>query len=70
MTRHVPGNLPDPRVVGEAIAELVARPRREVVVPRKHQAIAWLEQTSPALADVAYRYRHWSPVEEEAQRRS
>jgi NADP-dependent 3-hydroxy acid dehydrogenase YdfG len=63
MTQHVQGRLPQPGVVADAICDLVRRPRREVVVPRKHTAIAWLEQTSPALADLAYRYRHWSPVE-------
>ena len=63
MTRHVPGHLPEARVVGEAVADLIVRPRREVIIPPKHHAIAWLEQISPALADVAYRYRHWSPVE-------
>jgi len=63
MTRHIPGPLPEPGVVAAEIGDLVAHPRREVIVPRKHQAIAWLEQTSPALADVAYRYRRWSPVE-------
>jgi NADP-dependent 3-hydroxy acid dehydrogenase YdfG len=63
MTRHVPGRLPEPRVVAETICGLVHRPRREVVIPRRHYAIAWLEQTLPALADLAHRYRHWSPVE-------
>jgi short-subunit dehydrogenase len=63
MTRHVQGRLPEPNVVAEVICDLVRRPRREVVVPRRHHAIAWLEQTSPSLADLAYRYRHWSPVE-------
>jgi short-subunit dehydrogenase len=63
MTRHVQGRLPEPRVVADAICDLVRRPRREVIIPRRHTAIAWLEQTSPALADLAHRYRHWSPVQ-------
>ncbi len=63
MTRQVQGRLPEPLVVAEEICELVRRPRREVVVPRRHHAIAWLEQTLPTLADLAHRYRHWSPVE-------
>jgi NADP-dependent 3-hydroxy acid dehydrogenase YdfG len=63
MTRHVAGPLPEPSVVAHAVADLVVRPRREVVVPRKHHAIAWLEQTSPTLADLAHRHRRWSPVE-------
>ena len=40
-------------------------PRREVVVPRQHYAIAWLEQALPTLADLVHRQRHWSPVREE-----
>jgi NAD(P)-dependent dehydrogenase (short-subunit alcohol dehydrogenase family) len=63
MTGHVPGPLPEPCVVAHAVCDLVLRPRREVIVPRKHYAIAALEQTSPTLADLAHRYRHWSPVE-------
>jgi NADP-dependent 3-hydroxy acid dehydrogenase YdfG len=63
MTRHVEGHLPEPEVVAEAICDLVRRPRREVIVPSRHQLIAWLEQTAPALADLAHRTRHWSPVD-------
>jgi NADP-dependent 3-hydroxy acid dehydrogenase YdfG len=62
MTRHVEGRLPEPHVVAETICGLVRRPRREVVIPRRHYAIAWLEQTAPTLADLAHRRRHWSPV--------
>jgi len=65
MTEQVGGTLPGPELVASAIAELVTKPRREVVIPRRHYAIAWLEQMSPSLADQAYRWRHWSPVEQE-----
>jgi NAD(P)-dependent dehydrogenase (short-subunit alcohol dehydrogenase family) len=65
MTRHVQARLPQPRLVATTIADLVTQPRREVVIPRRHYAIAWLEQVLPAMADVAYRRRHWSPVKEE-----
>jgi short-subunit dehydrogenase len=65
MTEHVQADLPEPDVVATAIAGLVAHPRREVVIPGKHYAIAWLEQALPRLADFAYRRRHWSPVIEE-----
>jgi NAD(P)-dependent dehydrogenase (short-subunit alcohol dehydrogenase family) len=65
MTRHVGGDLPGPGVVADAICELVRHPRREIVVPPKHQLIAWLEQTVPGLADVVHRHRHWSPVNQE-----
>lgn len=63
MTAHVSGRLPAPELVATAIASLALRPRREVVLPRKHYAIAWLEQLWPSMADQAYRLRNWSPVE-------
>jgi NAD(P)-dependent dehydrogenase (short-subunit alcohol dehydrogenase family) len=62
MTNHVGA---DPALVATTIAGLITRPRREVVVPRRHYAIAWLEQALPALADLVYRQRSWSPVKEE-----
>jgi short-subunit dehydrogenase len=65
MTRHVTARLPEPSLVATAIADLVQRPRREVVVPGKHYAIAWLEQALPILADRVHRQRGWSPVREE-----
>jgi short-subunit dehydrogenase len=65
MTRHVTGRLPEPSLVATAIADLVRRPRREVVVPGRHYAIAWLEQALPTLADRVHRQRGWSPVREE-----
>jgi hypothetical protein len=65
MSSHVDGRLPGPDLVAEKIAELVERPRREVVIPRRHYAIAWLEQTLPGLTDVVHERRQWSPVREE-----
>jgi NADP-dependent 3-hydroxy acid dehydrogenase YdfG len=65
MTRDVDGRLPEPSVVAEQICALVARPKRELVLPRRHYAIAWLEQLAPSLADRTYRWRRWSPVKEE-----
>jgi NAD(P)-dependent dehydrogenase (short-subunit alcohol dehydrogenase family) len=62
MTRHVPGRLPGPEVVAEQICRLVQRPRREVVVPPTRYPVVWLEEKFPALADVAYHRRQWSPV--------
>jgi short-subunit dehydrogenase len=64
MTSHVTGPMPGPELVATTIASLVMRPRREVVVPARHYAIAWLERALPPLADLAYRQRHWSPVRE------
>ncbi|MGN6173498.1 MAG: SDR family NAD(P)-dependent oxidoreductase [Streptosporangiaceae bacterium] len=65
MTRHVVAHMPEPGLVATTIADLVRNPRREVVVPRRHYAIAWLEQAFPSIADLAHRQRHWSPVREE-----
>jgi short-subunit dehydrogenase len=66
MTSHVRARMPKPDLVAATIADLVTHPRREVVVPRRHYAIAWLEQVFPSVADLAHRRRHWAPVEEEA----
>jgi short-subunit dehydrogenase len=66
MTRDVAGRLPEPSLVATTIADLVAHPRREVVIPRRHYVIAWLEQVLPQMADLAYRRRRWSPVVEQA----
>ena len=65
MTSHVAGRMPEPDLVATTIADLVSHPRREVIVPRRHYAIAWLEQMLPSLADLLHRRRHWSPVREE-----
>jgi short-subunit dehydrogenase len=58
MTKDIDESMAEPDVVAEAIASLIKRPRREVVVPRKHYAVIWLEQGFPGLADLAYRWRH------------
>ena len=58
MTKDVDEPMAEPEVVAEAIAGLIKRPRREVVVPPKHYAVVWLEQGLPGLADFAYRWRH------------
>jgi len=65
MTKDIGARLPEPQLVARTIANLIATPRREVIVPRQHYAIAWLEQALPPLADLAHRQRHWSPVREE-----
>jgi NADP-dependent 3-hydroxy acid dehydrogenase YdfG len=64
MTEHVAARMPKPELVARTIADLVIHPRREVVVPRRHYAIAWLEQALPRMADLAHRWRHWSPIQE------
>jgi short-subunit dehydrogenase len=65
MTRHVAARMPGPSLVATAIADLIERPRREVVIPHRHYTIAWLEQALPVLADLVHRQRGWSPVREE-----
>jgi NADP-dependent 3-hydroxy acid dehydrogenase YdfG len=62
MTKHVAAHMPTPDLVARTIADLVTHPRREIVIPRRHYAIAWLEQLLPIVADLAHRTRHWSPV--------
>jgi short-subunit dehydrogenase len=58
MTKDVDEPMAEPEVVAEAIASVIKRPRRELVVPSKHYAVVWLEQQLPSLADFAYRWRH------------
>jgi short-subunit dehydrogenase len=65
MTADVAARMTEPDVVARKIADLVRRPRREVVIPPRHYAIAWLEQAVPSIADLVYRWRRWSPVREE-----
>jgi NAD(P)-dependent dehydrogenase (short-subunit alcohol dehydrogenase family) len=67
MTARVGQRLPEPDLVARTIAGLVTHPRREVVVPRRHYAIAWLEQLLPGVADLTYRRRDWSPVQQEQE---
>lgn len=50
--------MAEPEVVANTVAKLIARPRREVVVPRKYYAMVGLEQGLPGLADRAQRWRH------------
>jgi NADP-dependent 3-hydroxy acid dehydrogenase YdfG len=64
MTSNVQARLPGPDLVARTIAELIGRPRREVVVPRVHYTLAWLEQAFPSVADLAHRKRNWARVEE------
>lgn len=63
MTGNPQARMPGPDLVARTVVDLIIHPRREVVVPRRHYAIAWLEQALPSMADRAYRLRNWSPVE-------
>jgi NADP-dependent 3-hydroxy acid dehydrogenase YdfG len=62
MTSSVPGRLPEPECVANTIADLVVHPRREVIIPRRHHVLVWLEQLLPEMADWAYHARNWSRV--------
>lgn len=62
MTEHVAARLPGPELVAEQIAGLIIRPRREVVVPRRHYVIVWLEQLASGVTDFVHRWRHWGGV--------
>ncbi len=64
MAGQAHGRLPAPELVAAAVADLVLRPRRELVIPRKHYLIAWTEQLLPGTADRIYQWRRWSPVTE------
>lgn len=45
--------LPGPEIVARAVARLVERPKREVVVPRYYRGAIWAERLLPWLADRA-----------------
>ena len=62
MTTHVSGRLPGPETVATQIAQLIIRPRREVVFPSRHYIIVWLEQLAPAFTDYLHQWRHWGGV--------
>lgn len=67
MTKHVAARLPGPELVAKQIADLIIHPRREVVIPRRHYLIAWLEQLASSLTDLIHKWRHWSGVIAEEQ---
>jgi NAD(P)-dependent dehydrogenase (short-subunit alcohol dehydrogenase family) len=58
MTSKLQERMPEPGVVAETIARLIVRPRREVIVPHKYQAVVWLDRLLPGVADFAFHWRH------------
>jgi nucleoside-diphosphate-sugar epimerase len=58
MTSHLQEEMPGPELIGRTIADLVERPRREVILPSKYRALVALDQWLPALADFAFQMRH------------
>ena len=51
MTADLPMKMPPARVVGEAVRSLMARPRREVVVPGWYRLLIGFARTFPGLTD-------------------
>ena len=49
--------LPGPEIVARAIADLIAHPRREVVVPGYYRLAIWAERFLPGLVDIGTRGR-------------
>ena len=49
--------LPGPEIVARAIAGLILRPKREVVVPRYYRVAIWAERFLPGLVDIGTRGR-------------
>lgn len=49
--------MPGPETVARTIANLVTRPRREVVTPRYYRPLIWAERALPTLADRVLRPR-------------
>lgn len=60
MTAGMSDGLPGPELVADAIVGLVVHPRRELIVPRQHYLLAWIEQLLPDVADILHDKRHWS----------
>jgi NADP-dependent 3-hydroxy acid dehydrogenase YdfG len=58
MTSGLREQMPEPELVASAIANLVAHPCREVIVPFKYHAIVWLDQLLPGIADFLFHWRH------------
>ncbi len=58
MTRELRERMPGPELVARTIADLVTRPRREVIVPLKYHAPIWLDELLPGVADFIFERRH------------
>jgi NAD(P)-dependent dehydrogenase (short-subunit alcohol dehydrogenase family) len=51
MTKGVRAPMPGPDLIARAVARLVRRPKREVVVPRFYRVPIWIDRHLPALVD-------------------
>jgi NADP-dependent 3-hydroxy acid dehydrogenase YdfG len=58
MTSTLQESMPGPELVASTIVNLVASPRREVIVPLKYHGIVWLDKLFPGIADFAFHWRH------------
>ena len=55
MTKELPIPMPGPALIGRAVAGVLRRPRREVVVPGFYRALIWINAALPGLVDAALR---------------
>lgn len=55
LNRHMRMPMPGPAIVARAIADLIVKPRREVVVPRYYAALIQVDRFFPWLADFSVR---------------
>ena len=61
MSKHTPlsediqRRLPGPELVAKTIADLVVKPRREVVVPGFYSTLVGIERVFPSIVDLVIR---------------
>lgn len=60
MTAGIDNGLPGPELVASTIADLIVHPRAELIVPRVHHLLIWIERVLPGVADILHARRHWS----------
>lgn len=51
MTAQARLPMPGPDIIARAVAEVLLKPQREVIVPRAYRLLAWLDRRLPRLAD-------------------
>lgn len=54
MTQKLPFRMPGPDLVARVLANVIERPRREVVVPGWYRPLTWLNWWFPALVDAGW----------------
>ncbi|EYB68042.1 short-chain dehydrogenase/reductase SDR [Deinococcus phoenicis] len=53
MTRAARLPMPGPEVIARAVADVLERPRREVIVPKVYRLLVWLDSVLPGAVDRA-----------------